>query len=69
MALLRKALDFFARNEVDVYIPAAGISSKAMQVQPQDPAGLADLTEPPRDLSNKILDVNVAAVYTGVLLV
>lgn len=39
------------------------------QVEPQDPAGLADLKKPPLDLSAKVIDVNLSGVYVGTMLV
>ena len=69
VALLRGALEFFPRNEIDIYVPAAGILSLPTQVDPQDPAGLADLKSPPKDLSASVINVNLSGVYVGTMLV
>lgn len=60
---------FFPRNEIDIYVPAAGILSLPTQVDPQDPAGLADLKSPPKDLSASVINVNLSGVYVGTMLV
>lgn len=67
--MLRQALEFFPRNEVDCFIPCAGVLEHPTQINPQDPAGLADLTSPPADMKSRIISINLAAVFTGVLLV
>ena len=36
---------------------------------PEDPAGLADLKSPPKDLSASVINVNLAGVYVGTMLV
>lgn len=69
VVLLREALDFFPRNEVDVFVPAAGILHLPTQIAPEDPSALADLKKPTKDLAASIINVNLAGVYTGVMLV
>lgn len=69
VGLLREALDFFPRNEVDIYVPGAGILPLPTQVAPEDPVGLANLRSPPKDLSASCINVNLAGVYVGTLLV
>lgn len=69
VALLRDALAFFPRNEIDIYVPNAGILSAPTQIAPQDPAGLADLETPPADLSGSVINVNLSGVYVGTMLV
>lgn len=69
VALLRGALEFFPRGEIDIFVPAAGIISMPTQVAPQDPAGLADLKTPPSDLAANVINVNLSGVYVGTLLV
>lgn len=66
--LLREALDFFPRGEVDIYVPNAGILPAPTQVAPQDPASLADLKTPPPDLAANAIKVNLAGVWTGTML-
>jgi 5'-hydroxyaverantin dehydrogenase len=69
VSLLRQALEFLPRNEIDIYVPAAGILSLPTEVAPQDPAGLADLKNPPKDLSAQVINVNLSGVYVGTMLV
>lgn len=69
VALLREALDFFPRNEIDIFVPSAGILNLPTQVAPQDPAGLADLKSPPPDLSANVINVNLSGVFVGTMLV
>jgi 5'-hydroxyaverantin dehydrogenase len=69
VSLLRQALEFLPRNEIDIYVPAAGILSLPTEVAPQDPAGLADLKTPPKDLSAQVINVNLSGVYVGTMLV
>ena len=66
---LRTALAFFPRNEVDIFIPNAGVLPPATQISPQDPAELVNLSSPPADLLTKAIDINLKAVYVGTLLV
>lgn len=67
--MLREALAFFPRNEVDIFIPNAGVLPAPTAIAPQDPAELANLTGPPPDLLMRGIDVNLKAVYLGTLLV
>lgn len=67
--MIREALDFFPRNEIDIFVPNAGILEHPTQINPQDPAGLADLKSPPPDLATRILKVNLLGVYIGTILV
>jgi 5'-hydroxyaverantin dehydrogenase len=67
--MIREALDFFPRHEIDIFIPNAGILSPPTQVAPQDPAGLADLTDPPPDLQTNVINVNLRGVFIGTMLV
>ena len=69
VALLREALDFFPRNEVDIYVPGAGILNMPTQVAPEDPAALANLKKPPQDLSASVINVNLSGVFVGTMLV
>lgn len=69
VSLLREALEFFPRNEIDVFVPCAGILEHPTQINPQDPAGLADLKSPPADMASRIININLAAVFRGVMLV
>ena len=69
VTLIREALDFFPRNEIDIFVPNAGILNLPTQVDPQDPAGLADLTTPPPDLANRVINVNLSGVWVGTMLV
>lgn len=69
VSLLRAALDFFPRNEVDVFVPCAGILPAPTQVAPADPSELANLKTAPADLTGRAISVNLSAVYIGVLLV
>lgn len=66
---LREALAFFPRNEVDIYVPNAGVLPPATQIAPADPSELANLTSPPPDLLGKAIDVNLKGVYIGTILV
>lgn len=66
---LQEALAFFPRNEVDIYIPNAGVLPPATEVKPADPSELASLTSPPTDLLGRAIDVNLKAVYVGTILV
>ena len=68
VALLQEALDFFPRNEVDIFVPSAGILNLPTQIAPQDPAGLADLKKPPPDLSASVINVNLSGVWIGTML-
>lgn len=67
--MVREALDFFPRNEIDIFMPNAGILEYPTQINPQDPATLTDLTKPPPDISSKIININLAGVFSGVMLV
>ena len=69
VALLREALGFFPRNEIDIFVPSAGILNLPTQIAPQDPAGLADLKTPPPDLSANVINVNLSGVFVGTLLI
>ena len=69
VSMIKEALNFFPRNEIDVFVPCAGILEAPTQISPQDPAGLSDLTKPPPDISSRIINVNLAGVFTGVMLV
>lgn len=60
---------FFPRNEIDIFVPNAGILPPPTQILPQDPAELANLTSPPPDLLTKAIDINLKAVYVGTMLV
>lgn len=66
---LREALSFFPNNEVDIYVPNAGLLPLPTQIAPADPAELANLTSPPPDLLTKAIDINLKAVYVGTMLV
>lgn len=67
--MVREALDFFPRNEIDIFVPNAGVLNLPTQINPQDPAGLADLKTPPEDLSGRVINVNLIGVFVGTLLV
>ena len=69
VALIRQALDFFPRNEIDIFVPNAGILNLPTKIDPQDPAGLADLKTPPQDLSARVINVNLSGVFVGTMLV
>ena len=69
VSLLREALSFFPRSEIDIFVPSAGILNMPTQISPQDPAGLADLKSPPQDLAAKVINVNLSGVFVGTLLV
>ena len=49
-------------------MPGAGILPLPTQVAPEDPAGLANLKTPPKDLSASAINVNLSGVYVGTLL-
>ena len=69
VSMVRSALDFFPRNEIDLFVPNAGLLNAPTQIGPQDPASLADLKTPTQDLSLRVLEVNLLGVFQGVLLV
>ena len=69
VAFLQAALAFFPRNEVDIFVPCAGILGAPTQVAPADPSELASLRQPSADLSGRIIGVNLTAVFVGTLLV
>ncbi|PIA94301.1 5'-hydroxyaverantin dehydrogenase [Cercospora beticola] len=66
--LLQEALAFFPRNEVDIYVPNAGILGPPLAIAPADPAGLSSLTSVPQDLAAPVITVNLHAVYVGAML-
>lgn len=68
VAFLREALDFFPRNEVDIYVPGAGILPLPTNIAPEDPAGLANLKKPPQDLTASCINVNLSGVWIGTML-
>lgn len=67
--MVKEALDFFPRNEIDIFMPNAGILEHPTQIDPQDPADLAKLTKAPADISGRIIDINLKGVFAGVMLV
>ncbi|KAF7846000.1 hypothetical protein BT93_L5644 [Corymbia citriodora subsp. variegata] len=67
--LVRQSLEFFPRNEIDIFVPCAGILNYPTQINPQDPAALADLKTPPEDLTGRVISVNLAGVWIGTMLV
>ena len=67
--MLRSALDFLPRNEIDIFVPCAGILNAPTQISPADPAELASLTTPPADLTANVIKVNLQGTYIGTLLV
>jgi 5'-hydroxyaverantin dehydrogenase len=69
VAMLQTALDFFPRNEVDIFVPCAGVLGAPTQVAPADPGELANLKTPPQDLDGRIIGVNLVGVFVGTLLV
>lgn len=69
VALLRGSLDFLPRNEIDIYVPCAGILNLPTQVAPEDPSALANLKAPPPDLTGAVIDVNLKGVWIGTMLV
>jgi 5'-hydroxyaverantin dehydrogenase len=69
VAFLRTALDFLPRNEVDIYVPCAGLLGPPTQVAPAPPSQLADLIAPPADLSGRLIGVNLMGVFVGTMLV
>lgn len=68
-AMLREALAFFPRNEVDIFVPSAGILNAPTQISPADPAELATLTAPPEDMKANVIKVNLQGTFVGTLLV
>lgn len=66
--LLQAALAFFPRNEVDIYVPNAGILGPPLAIAPADPAELASLKTIPTDLATPVITVNLQAVYVGAML-
>ena len=69
VAFLREALEFFPRNEVDIYVPGAGILPLPTNIAPEDPTGLTDLKKPPQDLSASCINVNLSGVWVGTMMV
>jgi 5'-hydroxyaverantin dehydrogenase len=67
--MLRQALEFFPRNEVDIFVPCAGVLGAPTNVAPADPSELANLTSPPADMNGRIISVNLTGVFNGVMLV
>ena len=66
--LLQTALAFFPRNEVDIYVPNAGILGPPLAIAPADPAELSNLKTVPADLAAPVITVNLQAVYVGAML-
>ncbi len=69
VAFLRAALDFLPRNEVDIYIPCAGLLGPPTQIAPAPPSELANLSAPPADLPGRLIGVNLTGVFLGTMLV
>lgn len=66
--LLQQALEFFPRNEIDIYVPNAGILGPPLAIAPADPSELANLTTVPADLASPVITVNLQGVYVGTML-
>ena len=69
VAFLRTALDFLPRNEIDIFVPCAGVLGPPTQVSPAPPSELANLGIPPDDLSGRLIGINLTGVFIGTLLV
>lgn len=67
--MVRQAVDFLPRNEIDIFVPCAGILPPPTQIAPADPSQLANLKDVPADLGTKAIKVNLEGVYVGTILV
>jgi 5'-hydroxyaverantin dehydrogenase len=69
VSLIREALNFFPRNEIDIFVPSAGVLGMPTQINPEDPSGLAEMKTPPPDMSSRIINTNLSGLFTGTMLV